>query len=199
MSVHGFREMGMLLSAFNALSSIPLLDDLLNLVVDTAIEMTGADRGLIMLKESDGNLHFRSVRNSSGQSLDGASLQISRRVPEEVFETGRRIVISDLDVSESADNHDSTRRLGVRSISCVPLRYLPFRDSSAISVIGTIENIGVLYLDSTNIGGGLSPGQIDALDGLATEAAMAIYNARLYKESQAKRKMDEELAIAREI
>lgn len=199
LSVHGFRQMGMLLSAFNALSSIPLLDDLLNLVVDTAIEMTGADRGLIMLKEADGNLHFRSVRDANGQSLDGAPLQFSHRVPEEVFQTGRRIVIRDLDVSEIAEDHNSTRRLGVRSICCVPLRYLPFRDSSAVSVIGAIENIGVLYLDSTNIGGGLSPGQIDALDTLASEAAMAIYNARLYKESQAKRKLDEELAIAREI
>jgi len=51
LSVRGFREVGMLLSTFRALSSIPLLDDLLSLVVDTAIELTGAERGFIMLKE----------------------------------------------------------------------------------------------------------------------------------------------------
>jgi serine phosphatase RsbU (regulator of sigma subunit) len=56
-----------------------------------------------------------------------------------------------------------------------------------------------LYVDSANIGGGLSPSQIDAFDTLASEAAMAIYNARLYKESREKQKMEEDLAIAREI
>jgi sigma-B regulation protein RsbU (phosphoserine phosphatase) len=66
-------------------------------------------------------------------------------------------------------------------------------------MIGQIETIGVLYVDSANIGGGMSPEQIDAFDTLASEAAMAIYNAKLYKESQEKRKLDEELGIAREI
>jgi sigma-B regulation protein RsbU (phosphoserine phosphatase) len=56
-----------------------------------------------------------------------------------------------------------------------------------------------LYVDSQSIGTGLSSTQLDALETLASEAAMAIYNARLYKEAQEKRKMDEELAIAREI
>ncbi len=199
-SVHGFREMGMLLSTFHALSSIPLLDDLLNLVVDNAIEVTGAERGFIMLKESDGNLSFRCARNAHKQPLDGSSFQTSRRVPDEVFHTGRRIVINDLDLNRESEDHSSTRRLGVRSISCVPLRYVPFRDSGGLSQLGAIETIGVLYVDSANIGGGLSQGQIEeALDTLASEAAMAIQHARLYKESQVKRKLEEELAIAREI
>ncbi len=199
LSVHGFREMGMLLSTFRALSSIPLLKDLLNLVVDTAIELTGAERGFIMLKEGDGRLNFRCARNSHKQSLDGASFQTSQRVPLEVFQTGKRIVINDLDLDDSSESHTSTRRLGVRSISCVPLCCLSLHETGSLSGVGNIETIGVLYVDSANIGGGLSKTQIDALDTLASEAAMAIDNARLYKESQLKQKLDEELAIAREI
>jgi sigma-B regulation protein RsbU (phosphoserine phosphatase) len=199
LSVHGFREMGMLLATFRALSSIPLLKDLLNLVVDTAIELTGAERGFIMLKEGDGRLNFRCARNAHKQSLDGASFQTSQRVPLEVFQTGKRIVINDLDLDDSSESHTSTRRLGVRSISCVPLRCLSLHETGSLSSVGNIETIGVLYVDSANIGGGLSKTQIDALDTLASEAAMAIYNARLYKESQLKQRLDEELAIAREI
>jgi sigma-B regulation protein RsbU (phosphoserine phosphatase) len=45
----------------------------------------------------------------------------------------------------------------------------------------------------------LSTSRIDALNTLASEAAMAIYNARLFKDSQDKHRMDEQLAIAREI
>jgi serine phosphatase RsbU (regulator of sigma subunit) len=62
-----------------------------------------------------------------------------------------------------------------------------------------METIGVLYVDSQNIAAQLSETQIDALETLASEAAMAIYNARLYKESQEKQRLDEDLAIARQI
>jgi serine phosphatase RsbU (regulator of sigma subunit)/DNA-binding response OmpR family regulator len=199
LAITGFKEIGMLLSTFRALSSIPLLDDLLSLVVDTAIELTGAERGFIMLKDSSGELQFRCARNNNKRPLDGSSFKTSRRVPDEVFKTGRRIVINDLEGGGGSEDHATTRRLGLRSIFCVPLRYLSFHDTGNMSGIGRMETIGVLYVDSQNIGAGLSTTQVEALETLASEAAMAIYNARLYKESQEKRKLDEELAIAREI
>ncbi len=197
--IKGFREIGMLLATFRALSSIPLLDDLLALVVDTAIELTGAERGFIMLKDESEGLSFRCARNAYKRPLDGRSFQTSRRVPDEVFRTGHRAVINDLDLGDSTEEHSSTRRLGLRSIFCVPLKYLAFHDLGNLSGVGRMETIGVLYVDSQNIGAGLSNTQLDALETLASEAAMAIYNARLYRDSQEKRKMDEELAIAREI
>ncbi len=199
LSVRGFREIGMLLATFRALSSIPLLDDLLALVVDTAIELTGAERGFIMLNDENENLSFRCARNAYKRPLDGSSFQTSRRVPDEAFKTGKRVVINDLDLGDGTEDHTSTRRLGLRSIICVPLRYLAFHEQGNLSGIGRMETIGVLYVDSQSIGAGLSNTQIDALETLASEAAMAIYNARLYRDSQEKRKMDEELAIAREI
>jgi phosphoserine phosphatase RsbU/P len=199
LSVRGFREIGMLFSTFRALSSIPLVDDLLALVVDTAIELTGAERGFVMLKEEGDQLTFRCARNAYKKPLDGASFKTSRRVPDEVFKTGQRVVINDLDMGEESGDHSSTRRLGLRSIFCVPLKYLAFHEQGNQSGIGRMEIIGVLYVDSQSIGAGLSNTQLDALETLASEAAMAIYNARLYKDSQEKRKMDEELAIAREI
>jgi sigma-B regulation protein RsbU (phosphoserine phosphatase) len=198
-SIRGFKEIGMLLATFRALSSISLLDDLLDLVVDTAIQLTGAERGFIMLKEDDDNLSFRCARNSNKNSLDGSSFQTSRRIPIEVFKTGRRMVINDLDLGDVSDDHAATRRLGLRSISCVPLSYLTFQDSENASGTKLTETIGVLYVDSQQIGAGLSTTHIDALETLASEAAMAIYNARLYKDSQEKRRIEEQLVIAREM
>lgn len=195
----GFREIAMLLETFRALSSIPLVDDLLALVVDTAIELAGAERGFIMLKDESGSLSFRCARNNYRRPLDGSSFQTSRRVPDEVFKTGKSCVISDLDLSDTSEDHSSTRRLGLRSIFCVPVRYLSLHDSGTMSVIGHMETIGVLYVDSQAGGTGLSGTQLEALETLASEAAMAIYNARLYKDSQEKRKLEEELVIAREI
>ncbi|MBN2322021.1 MAG: SpoIIE family protein phosphatase [Acidobacteria bacterium] len=199
LSLYGFKEVGKLFATFRALSSIAVLDDLLALVVDTAIELTGAERGFIMLKEQDGNLNFRCARDNNKHPLDGSCFQTSKRVPQDVFKTGRPVIIKDLDFGQTSGGHDFTRQLGLRSISCVPLRYLTVRDSFNTSTVARTETIGVLYVDSPNIGAKMSETRIDALETLASEAAMAIYNARLYKDSQDKRKFDEQLATAREI
>ncbi len=199
LSVHGFKDVGMLFAAFRAFSSIPVLDDLLALVVDTAIEMTGAERGFIMLKEQDGNLSFRCARNNHKRPLDGSCFQTSRRVPFDVFTTSRSISIRDLDLESQCDDHQETRGLGLRSISCVPLRCLTVQESVNLSGERRAENIGVLYVDSSSVGSGFSHTRMEALESLASEAAMAIYNARLYKDSQDKRRMEEQLAVAREI
>ncbi|MBN2242965.1 MAG: SpoIIE family protein phosphatase [Acidobacteria bacterium] len=199
LSLYGFKEVGKLFKALRALSSIAVLDDLLALVVDTAIELTGAERGVIMLKEQSGELVFRCARDNNKHSLDGSCFRTSKRVPQDVFRTGRPVIIKDLDFDQANEGHDSTRQLGLRSISCVPLRYITARDNFGTSTVGPAESIGVLYVDSPNIGSKMSETRIDALETLASEAAMAIFNARLYKDSQDKRRFDEQLAIAKEI
>jgi phosphoserine phosphatase RsbU/P len=199
LNVGGFKDIGMLFYVFQALSSTPVLDDLLALIVDTAIEMTATERGFIMLREAKGELIFRCARNRHKRSLNGSAFQTSRRVPHAVFHKGRSISINDLNLDDSSEDHSATRQLGLHSIYCVPLRYLPVCDSGNASEIMQEETIGVLYVDSPAIGEGPSGNKMRALETLASEAAMAIYNARLYRDSQAKRKMDEQLSVAREI
>jgi serine phosphatase RsbU (regulator of sigma subunit)/DNA-binding response OmpR family regulator len=199
MSMSSFRDIGKLFAAFRTLSSIAVLDDLLALVVDTAIELTGAERGFIMLREMDGSLQFRCARSRHKHSLDGSCFQTSRRIPEEVRRTGRPIFIKDLDHGTGAEWHESTRQIGLLSISCVPLRYVPLHDEANPSGSRCAEIIGVLYLDSANVGARLTSTRVEALETLAMEAAMAIYNAKLYKDLEDKRRMEEQLARAREI
>jgi sigma-B regulation protein RsbU (phosphoserine phosphatase) len=61
------------------------------------------------------------------------------------------------------------------------------------------KRIGVLYLDSRERGSLLSRAARAALETLATEAAVAIENARLYRETLEKARMEQELRIAAEI
>jgi sigma-B regulation protein RsbU (phosphoserine phosphatase) len=60
-----------------------------------------------------------------------------------------------------------------------------------------METIGVLY--GSRESDLCSPAPRSTRSNPASEAAIAIYNAQLYRLSQEKRKLDEELAIAREI
>jgi sigma-B regulation protein RsbU (phosphoserine phosphatase) len=199
LSFSDFRDIGKLFAVFRALNSIPVLDDLLALVVDTAIEITGAERGFLMLKEKNGELIFRCARSHHKYPLDGSCFQVSRRVPQEVFTKGRPIFIKDLDLETGVETHDHTRRLGLRSISCVPLQYLAMHESGNFSTIGRAETIGVLYVDSASGSNRLTRTRVDALETLASEAAMAIYNVWLYKDAQDKRRIDEQLAVAHEV
>ncbi len=199
LSLYNFKEFGKLFTTLRALSSVPFLDDLLALVLDTAIDLTGAERGFVMLKEQGDELGFRCARNNKKQSLEGSLFQTSQRVPRDVFKSGKPVVITDLEFEEQEQSHEFTRQLGLRSVCCVPLRYLTMHESGGHSTIARAETIGVLYVDSSNTAACVSKSRIDALETLASEAAMAIYNARLYKVSQDMRRMDEQLAVAREI
>src|SRR5207249_6244856 len=61
---------------------------------------------------------------------------------------------------------------------------------------GADEIIGVLYLDSRERGALRSASAKSALATLSTEAAMAIENARLYREALDKAKFEQELKVA---
>src|SRR5207253_10601885 len=65
------RQMAALLEGLRALGSGRVLDDVLALVLDSAIEVTGAERGFIMLANRDGQLEFRLSRARGHVTLPG--------------------------------------------------------------------------------------------------------------------------------
>jgi serine phosphatase RsbU (regulator of sigma subunit) len=90
-----------------------------------------------------------------------------------------------------------TVALGIRNVLCVPLRLVRYVDKA--ENVGEERRIGVLYLDSKEKGSLLSGSTRAALETLATEAAVAIENARLYRETMEKARMEQEMRIAAEI
>ncbi len=56
------RQMAALLEGLRALGSGRVLDEVLALVLDSAIEVTGAERGFIMLASREGALEFTLAR-----------------------------------------------------------------------------------------------------------------------------------------
>jgi len=121
----------------------------------------------------------------------------SRKIPEEVFKTGELKIVADLLDGDLANVHMGTVALGIRNVQCVPLKLVRYVDR-ADDVAGE-RRIGVLYLDSREKGTFLSGSTRGALETLATEAAVAIENARLYRETMEKAKMEQEMRIAADI
>jgi phosphoserine phosphatase RsbU/P len=191
------RQITVLLEGFRALGSGRVLQEVLALVLDAAIEISGAERAFIMLASSEGELEFRLARGREKQPLNDTTFATSRKIPEEVFRLGRTQAVSDLLDGGFADVHVGTVALGIRNVVCVPLNFVQYVDVEEAR--GEDRRIGVLYLDSRERGRLLSQSTQSALEALAAEASSAIENARLYREKLEKAKMEQEMRIAAEI
>jgi serine phosphatase RsbU (regulator of sigma subunit) len=191
------RQITALLEGFRALGSGRVLLDVLALVLDAAIEISGAERAFIMLSTADGGLEFKLARGKDKQTLTDSTFQISRKIPEEVFRVGKTRVVADLLDAGLSDVHHGTVALGIRHVVCVPLNYVHYVESAEAR--SDDRRIGVLYLDSRERGTLLSEATRTALETLAAEASVAIENARLYREKLEKARMEQEMRIAAEI
>ena len=196
-AIGDLRQIAALLEGLRALSSARVLDDVLNLVMDSAIAVSGAERGFIMLANEKGGLEFTKGRSQDRATLPGSGFETSRKIPEEVFTTGRLRIEADLLDGDLADKHMGTIALGIRNVLCVPLRLVRYTDEDTVPA--EERRIGVLYLDSREKGTLLASHTTAALETLANEAAIAIENAKLYKTALEKARLEQEMATAAEI
>ena len=196
-AVGDLRQVAALLEGLRALGSGRVLDEVLALVMDSALEVTGAERGFIMLANASSELEFKIARGRGRLTLSGKQFETSRKIPEEVFTTGQEKIVADLLDGDLANVHMGTVALGIRHVLCTPLRLVRYIDRADQQT--EEKRIGVLYLDSREKGALLSRAARTALETLATEAAVAIENARLYRETIEKGKMEQEMRIAAEI
>jgi phosphoserine phosphatase RsbU/P len=196
-AIGDLRQIAALLEGLRALGTGRVLDDVLSLVLDAAIDVSSAERAFIMLASATGDLEFKMARARGRTSLPGGTFATSRKIPEEVFRTGQPRLVADLLDGELANVHMGTVALGIRNVLCVPLRLVRYLDKG--EAVGEERRIGVLYLDSREKGLLMSSSTRAALETLATEAAVAIENARLYRETMEKARMEQEMRIAAEI
>lgn len=189
-----FRQMAAIMNGLRALGSGRVLDEVLTLVLDSALEVTKAERGFVMLAGAGGELEFRTARGSGGLTLPGTSFTTSAKIPRDVFTTGRSQIVGDLMDGSLAAAHGGTIAIGIRHVLCVPLRVVSPGGSESESRV-----IGVLYLDGRERGTMLSNNTIASLEAFATQAALAIESARLYAESAEKARIDRDLRVAAEI
>ena len=196
-AVDTLRQMAALLEGLRALGSGHVLDDVLTLVLDAAIEVTNAERAFIMLADAEGVLQFTLARARGRVTLSGKTFKTSTKIPERVFATGDTQIVSDLTDGQLASAHTGTVALGIRHVLCAPLRLVRYAYEAGAAP--EQKRIGVLYLDSREKGALASPTTRTGVETLATEAAVAIENARLYRETLEKARMEQELRIAAEI
>jgi len=191
------QELKSLIKVSQYLSSILNLDDLLERIMDRAIEVVGAERGFLMLYQgiaegkridetAKGNLVVTVARNADKESLDSEAFQASRTVIARVEETHQPLIITDASSDEELRTQPSVVKYKLRSILCVPF------------ITKKEEILGIIYLDNRLISGLFSQKHLDLLNTLATQAGISIENAILLEnEKEMARKVSEAEARAR--
>ncbi|MDR3701839.1 MAG: SpoIIE family protein phosphatase [Candidatus Sulfopaludibacter sp.] len=177
------------------------VDDVLVSVVDTALAITGAERGFLMLRSGSG-LQTRVARHKKGHKLHDEDLRVPREVLHRALQHRRELLSMNFDPLGEGETRpqNSIADLELRSAICVPLVRIRTGQGEATSVLSTgSETVGVLYMDSRIAAADLAGGNRELLQTLAIEASTVLENARLLEEERAKQKMEEELRLARTI
>ncbi|MBZ5581850.1 MAG: FHA domain-containing protein [Acidobacteriia bacterium] len=177
------------------------VNDVLASVVDTALAVTGAERGFLLLRSGDA-LETRVARGNDGQPLADSDLRIPREVLRRALERRRELLHMDFDPLSGDQTRagGSIADLELRSVICVPLVRIRTEAGDATSMLSTGgETVGVLYLDSRVAAADLAGGNRELIQTLAIEASTILENARLLEEEQGKRRLEEELRLARQI
>src|SRR5262247_1858672 len=73
------RQMAAILNGLRALGSGRVLEEVLTLVLDSALDVTKAERGFVMLANIDGELEFKIARGRGKTTLSGTTFETSKK------------------------------------------------------------------------------------------------------------------------
>jgi serine phosphatase RsbU (regulator of sigma subunit) len=186
------RSVDVLLAAIARVSESRELEPLLNYIVDTSIETTGAERGFLVLEKPTGELYVRVARARGGQPVPGP-IRFSTSVVKGVLdkqEPMRATVTSD---SEALELGTSVFDLKLRAVMCVPLK------STKSASAGGLDERGALYVDSKAATREFKHEDLALFAALSQHISIALENARLQLESVEKARLEESMRFASEI
>jgi phosphoserine phosphatase RsbU/P len=161
------------------------LDEVLNYVMDRVIQVTGAERGFLMLIDKEtGLFNFQVARGIDQRDLENPKFEVSRTIINEVRETGQPLLTDNAQTQYG--NQHSIIMMALRSILCVPITH---RD----------EIIGLVYVDNRMHTGIFNQQHLELITAFASQAGFAIENARLYRIAIEQGRMQRELEMAHNI
>jgi sigma-B regulation protein RsbU (phosphoserine phosphatase) len=179
------RSLQILLDTIAAVTANIDLDSVLRDIVDRSLQVTRAERAILLLGDSPNNLSVRVAQDREGRSLTG-DLQWSKSLVRRCLEEGlavRSVVQSD---QEALELGRSVYDLKLRAVMCAPMRA---RNST----------VGVIYVDSRAMRREFSGRDLALFGAISAQLAVAVENARLHTDSLDKVRLQKDVEIARRI
>jgi sigma-B regulation protein RsbU (phosphoserine phosphatase) len=179
------RSLQILLDTIAAVTANIDLDTVLRDIVDRSLQVTRAERALLLLGDDPDALAVRVAQDRDGQALAG-ELQWSRSLVRRCLEEGnavRSVVQSD---QQALEIGQSVYDLKLRAVMCAPMR-------------ARNRTVGVIYVDSRAVRREFSSRDLALFGAISAQLAISVENARLHADSLAKAKLEKDVEIARRI
>lgn len=193
------HHLGLILQMAQMMLRAPALEEVLTALLDAAIHLTHAERGLLFLKEGS-TLELSLARGKGGVFLSHEVDDFSRRVVNRVAASGQEEVVLEDTGSGRAATDTGVISSATRGIVAVPLRKLQMAEAGGETYVGAAtELLGLLYLDTFSQAAALTGLDRQVLQTLAVEGATVIENARLFRLAREQERIQHDMAVARTI
>lgn len=180
------RNVAILLDTIASVSGNRDLDSLLRSIIDKAIHIASAERGIILLPDKKtGQLTVRVARDKMGNPLP-KNTKFSKSIPQKVFDSGKAETLMDAAGGGDIALGQSILDLRLVSVMCAPLTTAE-------------ETVGVLYIDSRASAKGFTDSDLELFTTLGSQCGLAIRNANLVQAYLEQERMKQELHVAKDI
>ena len=179
------RSLQILLDTIAAVTANIDLDSVLRDIVDRSLQVTRAERAILLLGDAPDNLTVRVTQDKEGRALTG-DLQWSKSLVRRCLEEGlavRSVVQSD---QEALELGQSVYDLKLRAVMCAPMR-------------ARNRTVGVIYVDSRAVRREFSARDLALFGAISAQLAISVENARLHADSLDKVRLQKDVEIARRI
>lgn len=149
------------------MSSVQNLDQLLELIIESAAQVVQAKAAsLLLVDEKTNNLYFQVATGAKSDEVKEYRVKMGQGIAGQVAETGEPLLIADV-ANDPRWYKEISESIGfeTQSIACVPL----IMESRTIGVVQIIDKLD---------GGSLEPADMDLLNEFASLAATAIGHAQ---------------------
>jgi Nif-specific regulatory protein len=160
------------------------VDKLLAFAMDQAIELSGAERGLIILFHEGGETLFEIARNLKKEDIDHPEFEVSRTIVNKVKNEGTPICLCNALEDPGLRQSNSVVRLKILSVICLPLHH-------------DDKIFGVIYLDNRTVRGIFARETCAFLKEFADFISLAAHRALELKRLQNRQQVLEEELRAR--
>ena len=173
-AAHGLppADLVKLVSLAGALNSALAPEPLLELLLDRAIEWTGATSGYVVIcrprRDSKAQVEIRAARNNKGEKVENPADDVSRTIVLQAVQGSKPVITEDAVQDERLAGMQSIMDRELRSVACFPLRV---RSGPAL---------GALYLESRETGL-FGTREIALLNALSHHVALAFERSTRYQ------------------
>ncbi|MFC1642235.1 GAF domain-containing protein, partial [Myxococcota bacterium] len=180
------RKLERLLGVYRRLGASLDANDVVEYAMDAAIELTGAERGFLLVRERNGCGRRRTAagapgttevvpfrvavaRNLDRETIGRSALKVSHSIAQRVIETGTPILTAEAQSDQRFSEQRSVLALGLQAVLCVP-------------VPAPAGTLGALYVDNRFQRGCFTDSHQELLQAFADQLGIALTNARLHQE-----------------